>query len=299
MMEGTITTIQRMSVHDGTGIRSTLFLKGCNMRCRWCHNPETWGGGIQLQQTAGRCIGCGSCLEACGTSALSLTAEGIRIDRRACTVCGACTEICPSGALSLVGERIEAREALRRVERDLPFFRQTGGGVTVSGGEPLLQPEFLAEFFSLCREAEISTAVESNLLVEWKYVERLLPVVDQWMCDFKIFDGALHRTMTGVGNERIRENLGWLIGSGAKVIVRTPVIPGVNDKETEIGNICRMLLPFEDQLQGYELLRFHTFGFDKFAACGMENPLAGAHELSKDRFEELRSFAKTILEITK
>lgn len=298
-MEGTITTIQRMSVHDGAGIRSTLFLKGCGMRCRWCHNPETWSGGVQLQQTAGRCIGCGSCLEACPSSALSLTAEGIRIDRRNCTVCGDCVGACPSGALSLVGERIEAREALRRVARDLPFFRQTGGGVTVSGGEPLLQPEFVAEFFALCREAGIATAVESNLLAEWKCVERLLPLVDEWMCDFKIFDGALHREMTGVGNERIRENLGRLVGSGAKVVVRTPVVPGVNDNETEIGNICRMLLPFEEWLLGYELLRFHTLGFDKFAACGMENPLAGARELSKERFETLRSFAKSILKITK
>lgn len=269
------------------------------MRCRWCHNPETWSGGVQLQQTAGRCIGCGSCLEACSSSALSLTVEGIRIDRRSCTVCGDCVGACPSGVLSLVGERIEAREALRRVAHDLPFFRQTGGGVTVSGGEPLLQPEFVAEFFALCREAGISTAVESNLQAEWACVEQLLPLVDEWMCDFKIFDGALHREMTGVGNERVRENLGRLIGSGAKVVVRTPVVPGVNDNETEIGNICRMLLPFEDRLLGYELLRFHTLGFDKFAACGMKNPLAGARELSKERFETLRSFAKSILRITK
>ena len=176
-MEGTITTIQRMSVHDGAGIRSTLFLKGCGMRCRWCHNPETWSGGVQLQQTAGRCIGCGSCLEACPSSALSLTAEGIRIDRRSCTVCGDCVRACPSGALSLVGERIEAREALRRVARDLPFFRQTGGGVTVSGGEPLLQPEFVAEFFALLYIAYEVVSILKNMTLCGLPVKRLWQVI--------------------------------------------------------------------------------------------------------------------------
>ncbi len=298
-MEGTITTIQRMSVHDGAGIRSTLFLKGCNMRCRWCHNPETWSGCVQLQQTAGRCIGCGSCWETCIASALALAPEGIRIDRKVCTICGACVEACPSGALSLVGERIEPCEALRRVKRDLPFFRQTGGGVTVSGGEPLLQMEFLTEFLALCRREGIATAVESNLSVEWRCVETLLPLVDQWMCDFKIFDETLHRAMTGIGNGPIRENLENLIASGAKVIVRTPVVPGVNDNETEIGSICRMLQRFGNRLQGYELLRFHTLGFDKFAAVGLENPMAGTPELAKERFESLRDFARTILQMTK
>lgn len=155
------------------------------MRCRWCHNPETWSGGVQLQQTAGRCIGCGSCLEACPSSALSLTAEGIRIDRRSCTVCGRLRRGVSFGCtVAGWGAASRRAEALRRVARDLPFFRQTGGGVTVSGGEPLLQPEFVAEFFALCREAGIATAVESNLLAEWKCVERLLPLVDEWMCDF-------------------------------------------------------------------------------------------------------------------
>lgn len=298
-MDGTITTIQRMSVHDGAGIRSTLFLKGCNMRCRWCHNPETWERGVLLQQIAGRCIGCGSCLEACGRNALSAVGGTIRIDRTACRVCGACTEACPSGALALIGETITPEEAFRRIGNDLPFFRQTGGGVTASGGEPLLQAGFLLEFFRLCRKAGIDTAVETNLSAKWDVIERLLPHVGVWMCDYKISDAELHRKMTGIGNAGIAANLEALVKSGATVIVRTPVIPGINDNEAEIGAICRMLKPLQDGLQAYELLRFHTLGFDKFTACGIGNPLSGTRELTAERFEALRQHAKTILEITK
>lgn len=299
MKTGIITTIQRMSLHDGEGIRSTLFLKGCNLRCAWCHNPETWSAAVQLQQLAGRCIGCSSCLGACPATALKRTPTGIRIDRAACTLCGACVEACPSGALTHIGERIAPREAFRRIERDVPFYRQTGGGVTVSGGEPLLQGPFVAEFLGLCRQAAIPTAVESNLSAAWSEVERLLPLVDVWMCDFKVCDPALHRRMTGADNARIRENLHRLVHSGAQVIVRTPVVPGVNDNEAQIGAICRMLLPDEGLLRGYELLRFHTLGFDKFTSCGMDNPLAGAQELSVERFEALRRFARSILKITR
>lgn len=298
-MEAVITTIQRMSLHDGPGIRSVLFLKGCNMRCRWCHNPETWVRTTQLQQIRGRCVGCGSCLEACPPKALRHSENGIRIERGECTVCGRCAEVCPSGALSLVGERIDAREALRRVERDRVFFDQTGGGVTLSGGEPLLQADFAEEFLGLCRKAGISTAVESNLSLPWDRVERLTDSTDLWMCDLKIADPELHRRMTDTDNGPVVENLGRLLSTGARVIVRTPVIPGVNDTRRQIEALCRTLRPYEERLAGYELLPFHTLGFDKFANYGADNPLAGCRDLPRERFESLRSIARTLLKITK
>ena len=298
-MEGIITTIQRMSVHDGPGIRSTLFLKGCNLRCRWCHNPETWSRQVQLQQTPARCIGCGSCLAACSFDALSAGSDRVRIDRERCTVCGACVEACPSGALTLVGERITVEEAFRRIARDLPFYRQTGGGVTASGGEPLLQPLFLKELLIRCRQENIHTAVETNLAVDREVVRMLMPHVDEWMCDCKLLDSDRHREVTGLGNEAVLANLAFLIGQGARVTVRMPVVPGVNDSEREIGAICRWLVPFASRLKGYELLPFHTLGFDKFDACGIENPMAGARPLEAARFDRLRTYARSILSITR
>lgn len=299
MTFGILTTIQRMSIHDGRGIRSTLFLKGCNMRCRWCHNPETWSRTPQLQQFPAKCIHCRECLDKCEDHALSLSPKGIRINRKLCTVCNACTEACPSGALSLVGERISEEEAFRRIQKDIPFFAQTGGGVTASGGEPLLQAEFLQEFFGLCRKAGINTAVETNLTAEWETVERLLPYVDTWMCDLKTADHALHKNVTGMGSKRIISNLKALAARQAAVIVRTPVVPGVNDSLDQIEAICNLLKPMENRIQAYELLRFHTLGFDKFTSCGMENPLAEAQELPQERFDALRHYAKSILKITR
>ena len=298
-MEGNITTIQQMSIHDGPGIRSTLFHKGCNLRCSWCHNPETWSHRVQLQQTAGRCIGCGACLKACTKEALTVVDARVRIDRKRCDVCTACVEICPSGALSLVGEQIAPEEAFRRVARDRTFYGQTGGGVTVSGGEPLLQLEFLKEFFTLCCRENMDTAVETNLAVDREVIRSLMPYVGVWMCDCKLLDDDRHRAVTGVGNAVILGNRAFLLESGAAVIVRTPVVPGVNDSEQEIGAICRWLAPFAAKLRGYELLRFHTLGFDKFNAYGMKNPMDGTSELSVERFKELRSYARSLLAKTK
>lgn len=297
-MDATITTIQRMSVHDGPGIRSTLFLKGCNLRCKWCHNPETWSRQVQLQQTAGRCIGCASCLSVCHAGALSVGDGRIRIDREHCDACGSCVENCPSGALTLVGERISPQEAFRRVARDIPFYAQTGGGVTVSGGEPLLQPLFLEEFLHLCRESDIHTAIETNLAADREVIRKILPDTDLWMCDCKLVDKQAHREATGFDNDIILDNLLFLIESRARIIVRTPVVPSVNDSEEQIGAICTMLRPYMNQLVGYELLRFHTLGFDKFTAYGIGNPMAGSAELSVERFEQLRAHAKSILAIT-
>lgn len=285
-MKGTITAIQRMSIHDGPGIRSTLFLKGCDLRCAWCHNPETWSFAPQLQHIPGKCIHCGSCIAACSTRALQ-PGEKVTVDRSRCLRCGACVEACVTGAMSWIGRRMEAADTVRELLLDRIFFRTSGGGVTLSGGEPLLQADFAGEVLQGCMNEGVHTAVETNLTEPWRIIERLLPVVRLWMCDLKIADSEAHRRWTGMGNGRIIENLHRLAATGAPVIVRTPVVPGVNDTEEDIEALCGIISSLDGDVT-YELLGFHTLGFGKFDNLDMSNPMAGAASIAPDTLTRLQ-----------
>lgn len=289
-MKGIITTIQRMSIHDGPGIRSTLFLKGCNLRCAWCHNPETWSRERQVQYVADKCIGCGSCVAACRRQALGAGAR-ITIDRARCIRCGACVEACPAGAMSWVGRELAAEEAVRELAADKPFFDASGGGITLSGGEPLLQADFAREVLEGCLTEGIHTAVESNLTEAWSVIESFLPLVGLWMCDLKIADPALHRRWTGRDNGQIIANLGQLAARGVPVIVRTPVIPGVNDTEAAIEELCRIIARLGGNV-AYELLGFHPLGFGKFDDLGMANPMAGTATLDGQVLARLKEIPR-------
>lgn len=289
-MKGIITTIQRMSIHDGPGIRSTLFLKGCNLRCAWCHNPETWSRERQVQYVADKCIGCGSCVAACGRQALGAGAR-ITIDRARCIRCGACVEACPAGAMSWVGRKLSAEEAVRELAADKPFFDASGGGITLSGGEPLLQADFAREVLEGCIAEGIHTAVESNLTEAWSVIESFLPLVGLWMCDLKIADPVLHRRWTGRDNGQIIANLGQLAARGVPVIVRTPVIPGVNDTEAAIEELCRIIARLGGNV-AYELLGFHPLGFGKFDDLGMANPMAGTEALDGQVLARLKEIPR-------
>ncbi len=276
-----------MSIHDGPGIRSTVFFKGCNLRCRWCHNPETWSSRRQLNHVAEKCQGCGRCAEACPSGVLSMAEGKLYIDRRRCTLTEACVEACLNGAISLIGKRQEPEQIVRSLLQDQPFFEESGGGVTLSGGEPLMQPEFAREILKLCREAGLHTALESNLAFPWETVEALLPEVDLWMCDLKVADRDRHKEWTGAYNDLVIGNLHNLSRRGVPLIVRTPVVPGVNDDEAAIEAICRLLEPLENLLY-YELLGFHTLGFDKFHNLGLKNPMPEARPLDKELLERLK-----------
>lgn len=286
-MRGTITTIQRMSIHDGPGIRSTLFMKGCNLRCAWCHNPETWSPHPQLQYIAAKCIHCESCIGACDRQALRPADGRIVVNRCICTLCGRCTEACVSGAMTRVGRLIEADEAVRELLLDRAFFRTSDGGVTLSGGEPLLQADFAEEVLRGCIDEGIHTAVESNLTEPWPVIERFLPLVRLWMCDLKIADSAMHRRWTGLDNERIIDNLRRLAATGSPIIVRTPIVPGVNDTEQAVEELCRIVAGL-GRAVAYELLEFHTLGFGKFDDLGMDNPMSGTAALARGTFERLK-----------
>lgn len=287
MMKGSITSIQRMSIHDGPGIRSTVFFKGCNFRCKWCHNPETWVAEKQLQIVNSRCISCGSCVSACSQSLISLVTDGISVDRTNCKACGDCVEQCASGALSIAGIEIDAQEVVEQLLRDKIYYEQSGGGVTLSGGEPLLQIYFAKEILELCKQYKIHTAVETNLSVSRKTIELLHPFVDLWLVDLKIADDVLHREWTGSTNKNTINNLRFLNEKKAEIIVRTPIVPGVNDSPEAITAICELLNKIS--IKQYDIIPFHTLGFDKFNSLGIQNPLADMLYRKVDSFDSLKN----------
>ena len=261
-MEAVIFNIQRFSIHDGPGIRTTAFMKGCNLRCRWCHNPESHRVAPELQFFETKCIACGACRDACPTKTAARFTD-------ACTLCGRCADSCYAGALEITGRRIDTAGLLDEIRRDAALCRKSGGGVTFSGGEPLLQMEFLAELLPLLQAEGIHTAIETAAHVPWETLAALLPHLDLVMCDVKCIDEALHRTFTGASNARILDNIRRIAASDTPLVLRTPVIPGFNDSEAALDAIGAFIasLPREIPL---ELLPFHNIGRDKYASLARD-----------------------------
>lgn len=286
-IKGRITTIQRMSIHDGPGIRTTIFMKGCNMRCKWCHNPETWRNGSQLEFVKDNCIKCWQCIDVCPQDALSNENNLLNIDRDKCNGCGVCQPACYSNALVIVGEEISVSDAMGKILQDKTYYKVSDGGVTISGGEPLLQSAFVKALVEACRKEGIHTCVESNFAVNWKTIEEVLPFVDLWRVDLKMTDDQAHKEWTGIPNKQILQNLDRLSKYKIPVIISTPVIPGVNDNEKEIKNICGYIKKWKN-VEEFNLLPFHSLGFSKFESLGMENPLPLDISLDNDHFKKLK-----------
>ncbi|MCL2300575.1 MAG: glycyl-radical enzyme activating protein [Firmicutes bacterium] len=284
---GMVFDIQRSCVHDGPGIRTTVFLKGCNLRCFWCHNPESWRPGRELLFYPTKCIGCGKCLAACVSHCHSVTPEGERrIDRAKCTVCGACAGRCYPGALVLSGRERNAEDVMKTVRADAAFYRNSGGGMTVSGGEPLLQPEFTQALLKAAKEENIHTALDTAGHVDFALFERVLPYADLLLFDCKCMDSAVHRQATGADNERILENLRRLGQGETPIWVRVPVISGVNDTEENMLALREVLadLPAVKRL---DLLAYHNLGAGKHASLGGEYAYKELKAPPKERMAEL------------
>jgi pyruvate formate lyase activating enzyme len=269
-IRGRITEIQRFSIHDGPGIRTTVFLKGCPLHGWWCHNPETQRTAPQLAFTASKCIACGACVAACPRGAQGLGAEGRSIDRSRCTVCGDCVKACPTGALELIGREVGVDEVIAEVERDRPFYKQSGGGMTLSGGEPLLQADFATALLQAAKAAGLHTCVETCSQVDPAVLDRVLPHVDLFLCDFKETDSGRHRTWTGVGNERILANLRRLHAAGARMQLRCPIIPGLNDRDEHFAGIAALARELAG-IEGVELMPYHSLGEGKLARFGLDD----------------------------
>ena len=231
--------IQRYSIHDGPGIRTTAFLKGCPLACAWCHNPESLRPMPEVVFRAERCLKCGWCVKACPRAAISLDSSGWRRDASRCDGCGACATVCPSEAVEVIGRRMTVAEVLAEVEKDRIFYSESGGGITVSGGEPLAQPDFLAGLLSACRQKGLHTVVDTSGCAPWATFERILPDTCLFLYDLKHLDDDVHQRWTGVSNVQILDNLARLAETGAAIEVRMPVVPGVNDSDEHLDRLGR------------------------------------------------------------
>lgn len=243
-MTGTLIDIKRFTIHDGYGIRSTLFLKGCGLRCAWCHNPEGIENRLSLWYLPRQCIRCRACYRVCPTGAISVHEDEdplIRIDHRRCDGCALCVEACPTNALAFDGQRLSAEEAVEILLRDRQFYDQSGGGVTISGGDPLVQHEFALAVLGACKAAGIHTAIETCLQGRWDLVESFIKVTDLFIADLKLDDPVLHREYTGQSNELICENYRRLAVAGVDLLTRIPLIPGITATEANIRGIARFM----------------------------------------------------------
>lgn len=257
MGKAVIFDIERNSYVDGPGIRTTVFFKGCNLKCEWCHNPESQRFKPQMMFYASKCTGCGKCRSVCPNGMTN------------CTLCGKCELYCPTDARKICGREYNVDEVLREVVKDKAFYDNSGGGVTFSGGECMLQVEFLSEILEKCKQNGVSTAVDTAGCVPFESFEKVLPYTDLFLYDIKCIDSARHREYTGVGNELILENLEKLLLHGVEVIVRIPLIPGFNDSVEDMLKIKKTLDGFGG-VKRVELLPYHAMGENKYRALGEE-----------------------------
>lgn len=261
-MKGMITDVQKFSLHDGPGIRTTIFMKGCDFRCIWCHNPETL---IMERQNA--------------------------FYKDKCIACGHCKDGCPTGARKLIGYERTIDELFNEIFSDIPYYISSGGGVTISGGEPLMQSEFVTALLRTCKEVGINTAIETNLSFPYHHLAMMLPYIDLIFYDLKVFDDTLHQKVTSVSNKNVLENSKRLADDGYQAVVRTPLIPGITDSDTNIAAISDWLKKLGN-ISYYEILNYNSFAKAKYEPLGMEYELPDAKPLSPGRIRELAAIAQ-------
>jgi len=293
--------IQRMSTEDGPGIRTTVFLKGCTLHCSWCHNPESISPKPQLQWLQTNCMGCRLCVAACPNKTLSYVDNQIVIDRKLCEACGLCVEECPTGALQLMGQEVTVEEVVREVLKDKAYFEKSGGGVTVSGGEPTLQANFTAEFLKRMKENGIHTALDTCGVAPPAAYEKVLPYTDLLLYDIKEIDSEKHRKFTGSPNEKVLNNLltisEWMKihGKPEALWIRTPIIPDATDTEENIAGIGKFLAKNNLHPNRWELCAFNNLCNDKYLRLGKRWAFEKYDLLEAEKLDHLTQTAKNSL----
>jgi glycyl-radical enzyme activating protein len=264
--------IQRASLHDGPGIRTTIFLKGCPLDCIWCHNPEAIAAKRQLFFYVDKCTQCGDCEAVCEDDVHHLTDGKHTIDYDKCTFCGKCVEACNFNALKIIGAEKSVNDVMHEIMADFDFYTNSGGGITLSGGEPLSQFSFSMELLKRCRENGVNTCVETSGFIAAEQFKKVLPLVDIILFDYKLTGSDQHIKYTGVPNERILENLDLAYKHGTPIILRCIIVPGINDTEAHFKGICDFNEKYPD-LQGIEILPYHTMGNSKRTSIGIDETL--------------------------
>jgi len=299
---GIVFNIQRFSVHDGPGIRTTVFLKGCSLHCFWCHNPEGIRLKREIQFYPERCIGCGACFEVCEHGA-HVMEDGVHVYvRDKCVLCGKCTDNCFSGALEMTGDEVTVDDVMQEVLADRTFYQNSGGGMTLSGGEPMLQKAFTKALLERAKAEGVHTAIETCGNYRWADLEELLPLIDMVMMDLKHMDPEVHREAVGVSNERILVIAEQLMTTDKPVWFRTPVIPTINDTPEAIGAIAAFVRRLTDIREAQDngapppmldLLRFHRLAGDKYRSLGLDYKAATLEAPSLAYMDELRDLARS------
>lgn len=293
-MRGVIFDIQHYAIYDGPGIRTTVFLKGCPLACAWCHNPESMRAKPEVGYRGDLCRSCGACVDACPVGALSMEAEAVGRDRVGCRACGACAEACPASAVEMIGYEADVESIVDQVAKDMPFYENSGGGVTITGGEPTIQPAFLIALLRALGEAGIHRAIETCGLFRADLVEDLDGLVDLVLFDLKHIDDTIHRQHTGASNAQILDNFSRLLDrlGGERIIVRVPVIPGVNDDAASVEGLTAFL-----KEKGYggpiHLMPYNSLARTKWEKIGRGDSYRAFGNLTDEALDLVRSICET------
>ena len=288
MKTGLIFDIKRYAIHDGPGIRTTVFFKGCLLHCPWCHNPEGQDSNLELSFNKTRCLeDCSECIKICPQDALSRLNHDISIAREKCDLCGDCTQVCPTEAVEIIGKKLTVEDVMEEIEKDRVFHEESAGGVTFSGGEPLAQLEFLHALLLECKKKGIHTVLDTCGYASFEDLDKIADKIDLFLYDFKLMDDKKHQETTGVSNKLIIENLKKLSERGSQIVVRIPIIMGVNDSHENITKTAEFLTSLPG-IQGISLLPYHKGGRQKYARLSKSSRMDKTPAPSREKINRIK-----------